>query len=89
MKSTAYLINTVRGLLIDQSALAEALEQGVIAGAALDVFEVEPLPMDSPLRKLENVFLSPHNSNASPAVFNRVDRESLNNLLAGLGRGGL
>jgi len=89
MKSTAYLINTARGLLIDQCALTEALEQGLIAGAALDVFESEPLPMDSPLRKMKNVLFSPHNSNGSPQVFKRVHRKSLNNLLLGLGRGGM
>ena len=60
MKKSAFLINTSRGPLVDERALAQALAQGRIAGAGLDVFESEPLPADSPLRKLENVTLSDH-----------------------------
>ncbi len=60
MKSTAYLINSARGDLIDEQALADALETGAIAGAGLDVFASEPLPADSPLRTSPNVLLSPH-----------------------------
>ncbi|MCD6509073.1 MAG: hydroxyacid dehydrogenase [Thermoprotei archaeon] len=60
MKSTAYLINTARGAIIDERALVKALKEKWIAGAALDVFEVEPLPKDSPLYELDNVFLTPH-----------------------------
>lgn len=63
MKPTAYLINTARGAIADENAIADAIEQGVIAGAGLDVFEVEPLPMTSRLRQLdpERVILTPHN----------------------------
>jgi phosphoglycerate dehydrogenase-like enzyme len=61
MKPTAFLINTSRGFCVNEAALIEALQKGKIAGAALDVFEHEPLPMDSPLRKLgDKVVLSPH-----------------------------
>jgi D-3-phosphoglycerate dehydrogenase len=60
MKPTAYLINTARGALIDEKALVEALIGKKIAGAGLDVFEVEPLPEESPLRKLDNVVMLSH-----------------------------
>ncbi len=84
MKPTAYLINTARGPLIDESALVEALETERIAGAALDVFEQEPLPAESPLRRLENTMLAPHNANVSPEVWRRVDENTLANLIRGL-----
>ena len=84
MKPNSVLINTSRGEIIDQSALEDALQKKEIFGAALDVFEIEPLPEESKLRKLDNVFLSPHNSNASPIVFNKVDELSINNLFLGL-----
>jgi D-3-phosphoglycerate dehydrogenase len=60
MKPTAYLINTGRGQIVDESALYAALTEGRIAGAALDVFEQEPVPPDNPILKLENVIVSPH-----------------------------
>jgi len=60
MKKTAYLINTSRGSVIDQKALVKVLEEGAIAGAGLDVFEKEPVPLDDPLLKLDNVVLTPH-----------------------------
>jgi phosphoglycerate dehydrogenase-like enzyme len=60
MKTTAVLINTARGSLVDEDALAAALEAGQIAGAALDVVDVEPLPDDSPLRGRDDVVITSH-----------------------------
>jgi len=85
MKPTAVVINTARGPIIDEGALVEALQQGLIAGAALDVFEVEPLPKNSPLRSMKNVMLAPHNSNSSPSAWERVHWNTIRNLLNGLG----
>lgn len=85
MKPTAVLINIARGPVVDEPALVEALQAGVISGAALDVFEAEPLPLDSPLLKMDNVLLAPHNANSSPAAWERVHRNTIRNLLNGLG----
>ena len=60
MKKAAYLVNISRGGVIDEQALVKVLQEGVIAGAALDVFEVEPINPDNPLLKIENVVLTPH-----------------------------
>jgi phosphoglycerate dehydrogenase-like enzyme len=60
MRPGAILCNASRGPIVDEAALVDALESGHLGGAALDVFEVEPLSADSPLRRMENVFLSPH-----------------------------
>jgi D-3-phosphoglycerate dehydrogenase len=85
MKPTAVLVNTARGPVVDEAALAAALKAGTIAGAALDVFEVEPLPEDSPLLKMDNILLAPHNANSSPAAWERVHWNTIRNLLEGLG----
>ncbi len=60
MKRTAYLVNTSRGPIIEEQALIQALQQGTIAGAGLDVFDEEPLPLDHPFRRLENTVITPH-----------------------------
>jgi phosphoglycerate dehydrogenase-like enzyme len=60
MKRSAYLINTSRGPIVDEGALVQALRQGTIAGAALDVYDEEPLPLDHPLRQLANTVITPH-----------------------------
>ncbi|HCC79391.1 MAG: hypothetical protein A2X25_06695 [Chloroflexi bacterium GWB2_49_20] len=81
----AVLINTARGPIVDEPALVQALQSGRLAGAALDVFEVEPLPADSPLRQMDNVMLAPHNSNSSPTAWEHVHLNTIRNLLEGLG----
>lgn len=85
MKPTGILINTARGPIVDEGALVQALQDETIAGAALDVFEVEPLPLDSPLLKIDNVMLAPHNANSSPSAWERVHWSTICNLLEGLG----
>jgi phosphoglycerate dehydrogenase-like enzyme len=72
MKPTAFLINTSRGALLDESALAHALREHWIAGAALDVFTTEPLPADSALRSTPNLLLSPHQSSFARGTGERV-----------------
>lgn len=85
MQASAVLINTARGPIVEEQALVEALRTKRLAGAALDVFEREPLPLDSPLLKMDNVMLAPHNSNSSPAAWERVHWNTIRNLLEGLG----
>ncbi len=84
MKPTAILINTARGPVVDQAALVEALRERRIAAAGLDVFEAEPLPLDSPLLQLDNVVLLPHIGSASIATRTRMAVLSAENLVAGL-----
>ena len=72
MKSTAYIINTARGALIDEAALLQALHENWIAGAALDAFLVEPLPAEHPLRKAPNVLLTPHLASLARGTGERV-----------------
>jgi D-3-phosphoglycerate dehydrogenase len=85
VKPNCVLINTARGPIVDENALVQALQSKRLAGAALDVFEHEPLPLESPLMKMDNVMLAPHNSNSSPAAWERVHWSTIINLLTGLG----
>lgn len=80
MKRDAWLINVGRGVIVDLHDLTVALQQGIIAGAALDVFEVEPLPMDHPLWGMENAILTPHVAAASPRVAERHLETLLENI---------
>ncbi len=84
MKSNAVFINTARGQVVDELALITTLQAGDIAGAALDVFEEEPIPGDSPLLDMENVMLAPHNANSSPTAWEHVHWNTIRNLLDGL-----
>jgi D-2-hydroxyacid dehydrogenase (NADP+) len=80
MKASAYFINVARGALVDEAALIGALQQGAIAGAALDVTSEEPLPPESPLWKLDNVFITPHVSAVSEKLWERQTDLLLENL---------
>ncbi len=71
MKRSAYLINIGRGIIVKLEALVQALEQGTIAGAALDVYEQEPLPSEHPLWRMDNVILTPHVAGFSPKIAER------------------
>jgi glyoxylate reductase len=84
MKDTAYLINTARGGVVDQVALREALEQGEIAGAGLDVTDPEPLPKDDPLLSAPNLLVVPHVGSATTRTRSRMADMAVDNLLAAL-----
>jgi glyoxylate reductase len=84
MKRTAILVNTSRGPVVDEQALAQALQAKIISAAALDVTEREPIPPDSPLLKLDNLILTPHIASASVQTRTRMAVMAANNLIAGL-----
>jgi D-3-phosphoglycerate dehydrogenase/(S)-sulfolactate dehydrogenase len=84
MKPTAFLINTARGGIVDTAALVEALRAERIAGAALDVFEGEPLAADSPLRRLERVYLSSHVGGVTADARRLSGSAAADNLLSAL-----
>jgi len=82
MRKTSYLINNSRGPVVDEKALYEALREGRIAGAGLDVFEQEPTTVDNPLLKLDNVVVAPHISSASYETRSRMAEMVAENLVA-------
>lgn len=82
MKKTAYLINNSRGPVVDEKSLYEALKEGKIAGAALDVFEQEPTSTDNPLLKLDNVVVAPHISSASHETRSKMAEMVAGNLVS-------
>ena len=84
MKPTAFLINVARGPIVDHEALTEALQNGQIRGAALDVTEPEPLPRDHPLLKMDNVIITPHLGSAAVQTRRAMARLAVDNLVAGL-----
>ena len=85
MKPRAILINTARGAVVDQRALVEALESGVIGAAGLDVTDPEPLAAGHPLTRLENVVLAPHIASASHETRSRMAMMAATNCLDALG----
>ncbi len=84
MKKTAYLINTARGGIVDERALHEALVAGNIAGAGLDVFEVEPPPVGQPLHALPNVIMAPHVAGVTVEAVVRMSEQTARNILSAL-----
>lgn len=80
MKPSAYLVNTARGGMIDEAALVDALRQRRIAGAALDAFELEPLPADHALRTLDNVILTPHMVGHTQEIFDAIPGAAMDNI---------
>lgn len=84
MKSTAILINTARGPIVDQAALVQALQRQTIAAAALDVTDPEPIPLESPLLTLDNLLITPHIGSASHPAREKMATMAIANLIAGL-----
>jgi len=82
MKPTAYLINTSRGPIVNEGALFKTLQEKRIAGAAIDVYGVEPLPADDPIRKLDNVLLTPHLGYVSAENFARMYHDAVEDIVA-------
>ena len=80
MKPTAFLINTSRGPIVDEAALIAALQQHKIAGAGLDVFDVEPLPLDHPFRKMDNVVITPHLGYVSEQNYRRYFADAVEDI---------
>ena len=84
MKPGARMVNTSRGPIVVEAALIAALEAGQIAGAAIDVYDVEPLPLDHPYRKIDNLLATPHIGYVSRSLYERFYRDTVSNILAWL-----
>jgi D-3-phosphoglycerate dehydrogenase len=84
MKPTAFIVNTSRGQAVKESELIQALNENIIAGAALDVFDREPLPLDSPLRQVDplRLILTPHNIGANPGSAEAGQKMAADSMLA-------
>jgi D-3-phosphoglycerate dehydrogenase len=82
MRDDAYFVNTARGALIDQDALVDELQSGGLRGAALDVYDEEPLPDDHPLLALDNVVTTPHLGGAAEEVVTRHSRMVVDDVAA-------
>jgi D-3-phosphoglycerate dehydrogenase len=85
MKPTSYLVNAARGPIVDEAALLDVLQRKAIAGAGLDTFSVEPLPVDDPLRKLDNVVLTPHLGYVTEDNYRRYYGDMVEDIQAWLG----
>ena len=86
MKPTARLVNTSRGPIVIEADLVEALRNGKIAGAAIDVFDQEPLPLDHPFRSLPNVLATPHIGYVTRGLYERFYRDTVQNIVQWLAR---
>ena len=82
MKPTAYLVNTSRGPIVDEAALIDALRRRLITGAGLDVFDIEPLPLDHPLRSMSNTVITPHIGYVSEQGYESYYRDTVENVNA-------
>jgi phosphoglycerate dehydrogenase-like enzyme len=82
MKPSSYLVNTSRGPIVDETSLIDALSKGTIAGAGLDVFDIEPLPLDHPLRSLPNTVLTPHMGYVTSETYRVFYGDAIENIIA-------
>jgi phosphoglycerate dehydrogenase-like enzyme len=80
MKRTARLVNTSRGPIVDEAALVDTLRKGELAGAAIDVFDQEPLPSNHPFRQLPNVLATPHIGYVSRSLYQRFYQDTVENI---------